>query len=149
WGVTECILKNCTISNGGDGNNMDVRNTVISRVIEIDCDMSNASNASSDQASTGHNACEIVRINGNYHDVSGQVIADVSGCKTWCLGTLLSNSRVNKIGAYTGGTMWLDNVHISGCDTYDIQNEVGSTTYIRNCILEKGVNQISGTLANY
>ncbi|CAK0772605.1 conserved hypothetical protein [Gammaproteobacteria bacterium] len=118
-----------------------------SNVAEINVKAHNLSSGGSDQASTGHLATVIVRVGGEYFDSSGQNIADVSGCKTWVLGSLLHGSRTALVGFYSGGTAWLDSVTISNNPT-DIQNEAACATYVRN-LISGGHNIIAGTLTTY
>lgn len=101
------------------------------------------------QATTGHDGSLTVCINGLYHDVSGQCVADASATtERWMLGSELYNSA-SGVGFYTQGKAWLDRIHSHDNANYDLQNAVGSTIYIRNCTLEKGVNDIDGTLSTY
>jgi hypothetical protein len=150
-GVSEIILQNCRSTYcGTDIMNIGSYNGIESNVIEIDCEFSNVIGAGNDQASTGHQASNIVRISGLYHNASGQCIADVDNCMTWMLGCHLDLSVISKTGFYFGGTKaWLDMVHISNCADYDIVSEAGTDVYHRNCTFEKGVNSISGTYSAY
>lgn len=150
-GVDEAIYKNCIWKTGGDGNNIDWRNNVVSNVIEIDCNYTNSSTAGDAQGSTGHNGCNIVRLNCVAHEMSGQGYADVLGCHSWLLGCESSGSRIAKVGYYTEHDMWLDccwsHDHIA--PGTDLQNTGGATIYIRNFIGGHGVNSIAGTLTTY
>lgn len=149
-GCDEAIFQNC-IAEGAisDAFNHDIRNSVISKVVEIGCKAFNNGATGSDQASTSHNGMTILRINGEYHNCTGGCISETTSAKSWLLGCLLYDSSVTKIGYVSAVNAWLDTCQIYNCDNYDIQNGVGSTTYLRNCTLEKGVNDISGTLTTY
>lgn len=101
YGMT-AILKNCTVYGGGDAFSLKVANTLVGYGILIDCDMKNKSNVATDQASTTHEGSVIVIINGKYHDVGGQCIADVqSTARSWLLGVEAYNSRTAGIGFHT------------------------------------------------
>lgn len=151
-GASEFILQNCLVSKNptGDGINYHVKNGVATNAIEIDCEVRNSGDGAADQASTAHDGSSIVRINGKYHDVAGQCIADVGPTpgKFWLLGSELYNST-SGIGYYAAGSAWLDSCYSHGNATYDLVNEAGITTYIRNFIGAKGVNNIVGTLTPY
>jgi len=150
-GATECIMQNCTVRNNqlGDGTNYDDLNGIVTKAAEIDVISFNHGIDTTNQASTGHDGSLVVCINGLYHDVSGQCVADASATtERWMLGSELYNSA-SGVGFYTQGKAWLDRVHSHDNANYDLQNSVGSTIYIRNCTLEKGVNSIDGTLSTY
>lgn len=152
-GVGDFILNGCTVYANGDGINYDARNGIVTKAIEINCNIRNVSSGSSDQASTTHNACVVTRIMGSYHDVSGQCVADTGVSQAWMLGSLAYTSRVAGIGYYldgSGGKAWLDCCSTTGgIANYDLQNGAGSTTYTRNFTGSKGANSIAGTLSTY
>jgi hypothetical protein len=130
----DAILQNVLIATFGDGHNIDIRNTVVSNVVEVDCQMTNQSLAPSDQASTGHSASNIVRINGRYYEVGGQCIADVTGCQVWMLGSEMHTARTSNIGFFLNGDGWLDRCFIHDVAT-DINAEgSGTTVHIRDLI---------------
>lgn len=149
-GTEEVILQNCTVYGWAltDNINIGAASTINPQVAEIDCLIYNAGAGATNQCSTGHQASKIVRVNGKYHDCGGQCVADVDDCEVWMLGSELYNSTTG-IGVYSGGTHWLDTVWSHDNATYDLQNEVGSTIYTHNCTLEKGSNDIAGTLTPY
>lgn len=148
-GLDLFILKDCDgFSASEDLFNYKDKNGKPTNAIEIDCDIYRNYSGATSQASTTHDNCNIVRINGKYHDVYGQCIADTGAGKSWCLGTEVYNSNAG-VGFYSTVTMWLDTCHSHDNSTYDLQNTLGNTIYIRNCTLEKGVNDIGGTLATY
>jgi hypothetical protein len=135
-GADEIILQNCTCQKGkyadGDLVNIDVLNGVISKVIEIDCTM-RYTEADSNQTSTGHNACVIVRIGGEYAHTSAQIIADASGCYTWMLGCNLHDSAAG-VGFYSGGYAWLDGCTIGEMAFYVIHEGGAGAVYYRDLI---------------
>lgn len=148
-GVSEIILQGC-IARGhyDDAINYDALNSIVPDVIEINCEIYDTGTAGSNQCSTAHTGCTVVRINGDYHDCTGQIIADIGTGYTWCLG-LEAYKSTSGIGFYSNVSMWLDTCHSHDNATYDLQNTSGNTIYIRNCTLAKGVNDIGGTLATY
>ena len=149
-GVDEVIFQNCVAGKAlADCFNYHALNTIIPRVAEINCEGRAGGVGTSDQSSTAHEGMSIVRVGGKYHDVTGQVIADVdSTSKSWNLGCEFYNSG-SGIGVYSGCAMWLDCCWSHDNANYDIQNTSGTTTYIRNFIGAKGVNDIAGTLSAY
>jgi hypothetical protein len=140
-GVNETIFQNCSLYKpGGDGINYDVRNGILSKAIEINCSVSMGGlGGASDQASTSHNGCVVVRIGGNYGFCGGQVIADVINAKTWNLGVKAHDSLVG-VGFYTSGLMWLDSCSTTGgIGSFDRQRG-GGTLFSRAFIGSKGVD---------
>lgn len=150
-GVTECIFQDCTLYGGvGDGINYDVRNGVICNGYEVDCEAYNLGTDSSSQASTTHNLCNVVRVNGRYHHTYGQCVADTGGGQTWMLGTEIYNSSPGGVGFYCDNTSWLDGVNIHDCATYGIQiaNSTRSVFY-RNVTNTSGLLQNGATYEEY
>ena len=122
-GVTEIVYKDVTAKSLGDVFNYTARNTVVSNTVEIDCQITNISNTTSDQASTAHLASNTVRINGRYYETGGQCIADVNSSKTWMLGSEMHTSRINEVGFYMDGNAWLDH-----CFIHDVATDIEATT---------------------
>jgi hypothetical protein len=148
WGQDESILDNCTSLYGLDDDkvNYDVSNTVINNGIEINCTLKNTLKNSNNQASTSHNNCNTIRINGNYADVTGQCIADVTGSNSWNLGCIMEDSTQNAsfyLGA--GGDAWLDSC-TSKNNTTDIFTEATATVYINDFDTD-GTNEGFGSVA--
>lgn len=147
-GIDEFIARNCSGWSSGDVINYNARNGRITKAIEIDCELGRVLGGSTDQASTTHNGCEIVRINGRYGNVSGQCIADVGGGKTWCLGVQVHGSQ-SGIGFHSAVSMWLDHCRSFNNRNFDLQNVSGTTLRVRQFFGERGANDISGTLETY
>lgn len=146
-GVDEFMLFDCTsLGSGEDGLNYDVYNTVITKAVEYNVISHNHGTFTDNQASTGHNGCRIVRIMGEYYDTAGQVIADVSDCKTWCLGIYAHDSATHD-NFYNGGIMWLDTCKVDSSGNYDLYSENGHVIYIRD-FLPTGYTA-SGTITAY
>jgi len=147
-GVDQIIFQNCSsIQSFGDAMNYDARNTIVTSAIEIDCDFGYCGTTSSDQASTSHNGCFVVRLNGEYHNTSGQNIATAQvETYEWLLGTEMYTSTLGR-GYESSGLSWLDSCYIHDV-TKDLVNAVGSTIYTRN-LISGGNNTIAGTLTPY
>lgn len=148
----DAIIQDCNFVSQvrGDVINIDAKSGIVSNVIEIGLNPSDALNAGNHQASTGHNGCNIIRINGTYSSTSGQGIADVSSCKTWMLGCVSQNSTLTDISYYCGGAtgkMWLDACTSLG-NTIDIETETGSIVYIKDFI-SGGIYVGTGTVTSY
>ena len=144
--AADVILQDCVLEKGqyagGDGVNFNVRDGVITRLIEIDCTNKHApAGGGSDQCSTGHAACESVRLNPNYFDWGGQIIADVTGCQSWVLGGKLYQSATG-VAYYQDGDAWLDRCYLDG----HLQEGGSGTIHIRNCTITG--NQ-SGDIQSY
>lgn len=151
-GVDECILKDIYFNVSTwliEQINTDWRNGIITKHCEINCDCADSRGASDIQNTTIHNSSRVFRLNSSYKNASGQNIGDTgASSQSWNLGLTLDTTLVGT-GFYHGGKAWLDTVTIKGSANYDIMNLVGATTYVRNCSLEKGVNNILGTIENY
>jgi hypothetical protein len=149
-GISEMITQNCEFyTAAGDVANYDHLNGVVTKAIEIDCDYFDSGSDTTNQASTAHNACIVVRMGGKYHHVTGQCVAEgTSPVKAWMMGCELYNSN-SGIGYYTPGTSWLDCCWSHDNANFDLQNAAGSTIYIHDFIGAKGVNNILGTLTPY
>lgn len=147
-GVSEFIAQGCEFfTNGGDVANYDLLNTVISKCIEIDCEFYDSGLLSTDQASTSHNGCPIVRINGEYHHVTGQCAAEANTTtKAWMLGCELHHST-SGIGYFTQGTAWLDTCNIHDV-TSALETGAGAIIYVHN-LTSNGVFAGSGTVTGY
>lgn len=148
-GLNEVILQNCYVyKSGDDGINYDSRNGIVTKSIEIDCEVFDGGASTTNQCSTTHNGCLVVRINGKYHDFTGQQIADTgTGGKTWMLGSEVYNAP--SVGIYSTVTMWLDSVWCHDNGTYNLQNTSGNTIYYRNLRLEGVANDIGGSFTEY
>ncbi len=144
--ASDVILQNCIVEkgeySGGDGINFNIRDGVITKLIEINCIIKHAPlGGGSDQCSTGHSACQSVRINPNYFDWGGQIIADVTGCKSWVLGGKLAESAHGD-AYYQDGTAWIDHCYLGG----DLIAAGASTIYLRNCTV---TGSQSGDIQSY
>lgn len=154
-GTTETIFQNCLAAKSvaGDGFSYHVRNGVVPKAIEIDCEGYDCGDATTDQGSTMHDAGTIVRINGEYHHTRGQCVADVGASMAWLLGTSLHDAEstgANDDGYFCGNSgakSWLDSCTISVAN-FDLISEAGTTIYTRNLVSD-GNNSIAGTLAAY
>jgi len=148
-GVDEFITQNGHyFTTAADVANYDVLNTLVTKAIEIDCDFEDGGESSTNQASTAHNACVLVRINGHYHHVTGQCVAEAqTTTRTWMLGCEMNNSSVAQLGYHTQGVAWLDSCTIHDVTT-DLQIDVGATIYKHN-LTSGGVFVNNGTLTDY
>ena len=148
FGQNESILQDCLslYTLNGDKINYDVSNTVINNAIEINCNIKNTIIENTAQASTSHNGCNTIRINGFYENNSGQNIADVTNSNSWNLGIIMKNSTFQDVSFYLGNTgkAWLDNCTSEG-NTTDIFVESASTVYV-NDLQSNGVNGGTGTV---
>lgn len=145
-GVDEIVLLNCTGNGSGDTVNVDARNGIVTKQVEINCDLQNRSTSTSSQASTGHNGCFIVRLNGVYHDVSGQCCAEAQAAsRTWMLGSELHTSRASDVGYFTDGVAWLD-----GCYIHNVTTDLdGAGTVNKRNLRSGGVYNPGLTVQDY
>jgi hypothetical protein len=147
-GLDEIVFQNCTGEAGQDFANYDVFNTIATKSIEIDCDFGEILGDTTNQPSTTHNACTIVRIGGEYHDASGQGCADVGASQVWMLGCDINHVTD---GLYLGGAgakAWLDTCVISDCSGSGINVESGATVYTHALTNSEGTTG-SGTITPY
>jgi hypothetical protein len=150
-GLDESILWGCAAEGSpvGDGFNYKAKNGIAPKAIEIDCTSRNHGDSAADQASTMHDAGEIVRINGQYCNTAGQVIADVGAALSWNLGVYAYGSGSDDHfwieGA--GGKMWLDRCKVDSSGNYDITAGAGANAYVRS-FLPLGYTS-SGAVASY
>lgn len=116
----------------------------ICNAIEIDCKASNCGIGQTQEtmnASTSHLGTKIVRINGEYHDTLGPVVADTQsgtqsvnlGCKSYS-----STAKVTQIqnsgyqAANSGSQMWLYDCVAAG-NKYDFAINDGGAMTLYNC----------------
>lgn len=144
-GLDEVGVWSCVVDNfGGDCFNYDWKNYGGENVIKTKGFEYNAiptnrkKGDTTSQASTSHNGCEIVRINGVYYDTAGQNIADVTGSQTWILGARLSGSETG-VGfrIQDGGNAWLDRVRIYG-NSSPLETAGGSKIFYNKLHIEEG-----------
>jgi hypothetical protein len=119
--------------------------------IEINCRAYHAATVGSTttNGSTNHGDGRTVRINGQYRDTQGPLVADVSTVQSWCLGVDAQNSLMTsndkQDACFVSGNdfaegvrMWLDGC-ITGGSFYDFYVGPGSTIKYRNMALPPSV----------
>lgn len=148
-GINEFIAQDCHFfTAAGDIVNYDTLNSVVTQAIEIDCEYEDGGTAGVDQASTIHNGCRIVRINGHYHHMTGQDVADGhAASRSWLLGCELHHSSIGDTGYSIQGVAWLDTCYIHDVSN-DLRIEAGATLYKHN-LQSGGVFSNSGILMDY
>lgn len=84
------IAIRCTASgNAADGFNYHAASGVSPDVIEIDCRAHHngmGSATDTNNATTSHEVCRVLRVNGTYDSSKGPVVADVNSSRSWNLG---------------------------------------------------------------
>lgn len=94
----DAILQNCKIAHNRAASDAifgDVKNSVVCRVIEIDChvwDIGVNNGDDSWNATTNHGAGKNVILNGEYHHTWGPPIGFINDGEAWLLGTYAHNS---------------------------------------------------------
>jgi len=112
--------------------------------IEIDCDFALNISGGDNQASTTHTS-KIIRIGGNYHDISDQGIADALDGYCWLVGVHIYDCGVGLYADVVGA--WLDTCTIETCTT-GISNNAGNACYTYE-LINACPNSIDGTLTTY
>lgn len=153
WGVfVRCLSQ----SNGLDGFNYhkDTLNgsPSVPEFIEIDCtSRHNGVNATVENcnASSAHDGVVGIRLNGEYANSFGPLIADVTGAKTWNLGCLAKESDAvtnsyafAATGPTTAAQMWLDECLGTDCDFGYVAN-TGSILSIAGTVVERCTTTVS------
>ena len=146
FGVDEFISWNCrsSLKINGDVMNYDERNGLGTNFIEYRNIFTgnSASGVTNSQISTGHGSnTNGVRIWCMYNGTGGQVIADVTGSKSWNLGVNAANSGTS-IAYYTEDIMYLDGCNNQGNAT-DFDGNGAGQIFVRNYSVNSRLN--SGT----
>lgn len=126
----------------GDGFNYhaDAGSTVKTNGLEVNCTAKRIglTTSSTNNGSTAHDSCNVIRLNGNYSYTRGPVIADVLSAYSLNLGVTAGNSQavlsnaqkscfqIGESGS-TGATMWLKNCTTNGANNWSFA-QVGTTT---------------------
>lgn len=155
-GVDEFIIKDSTLTGGGDILNYDrYPETGVDFVVTRGCEINisatnNFTGGSSDQASTQHQGGRLLRINSRYYDTAGQNVADVTDSVTWMIGCIMENSNEEtSFFIDSDGRAWLENCQSIG-NNIDIDARSTSKVYLKNFTTD-GANAISGSaeILNY
>lgn len=133
--VNKCVAYN----NSFDGFNYHENGTVINQTFEIDCTSYNngltaltAADGQSSNATTTHNGSKIVRVNGDYYNCHGGVVADLNaesanfGCKSGISTVTDSTNYADRMSNYwcSGGAMYLYD-----CDSYSSKYDTSSVNH--------------------
>lgn len=123
--VGTAMVRQCV----SEGNDNDAFNYSVSgNFVEIDCigRFCGVTGGTNSNGSSGHNAVQIARIRGVYHETFGPIIADVNTSKSWNVGCVAHTSRTATAGSncswLADGTMWLDT-----CRGYGSTKGIGNT----------------------
>ena len=145
--ATTVGLQGCTtFGNYLDGFNYHEKGVYTGNAFEVNCAgyRSGWSGSNANNGSTIHAGCQIVRVNGVYHDTNGPIIADVgAGTNSWNVGCSAYGSTATTAEALasyfsqcTGGAMWLDGCKADPAQTasWDIAANIGGIVYTHNFI---------------
>lgn len=147
---------NCLASAGyKDGFAYAAGSGAVSYGVEINCigRDNGTGGAHTNQGSTGHSGCCIVRVGGEYMRNDGPGVEEIDAAtRSWNLGIYCHDSTLptNPMNyRYTTSTMkvWLDKCRSSGA-TYDISASTGVTVYTRQFV-GAATNTGAGTISEY
>lgn len=142
-GVDIAIFQNCkSFQTNDDGWNYDVRNAVVSKIVEIDCEGYHGGTTTSHQATTLHNNCLCVSINGKYHDMTAQIVSDTG--YRWMLGSEIYNSATNIGVRNSAGACWLDTCNIHDNTTSLQTGGASAAIHHRNLTGSGSFDTVSG-----
>lgn len=150
------LLINCEASfNGKDGFNYHANDGVKCHAIEINCKGAyNGLQDTSDHSyngSTVHDGCQIVRINGVYHNNNGGNIVDIdSGCQSVNINCKCYDSEAGTNDEfntdfcckYGDGHMYLYNCYSQGKTYKNLYTSSGATIYNSNSIFNTSTGNI-------
>ena len=155
----DTIMQNCICAkNYADGFNYHKNGLKLCNSIEVDCiGRSNGlgRGTDTDNGSTTHDGCKIIRINGNYHSNEGPNVHDIfTGTESWNVGCESHDSKgiaSNRNANYFSE----DNakVFLEDCIGYDSIRAfyIASTgfMYQRNCLFDDGLQSNNGVLESF
>lgn len=154
-------------NNGSDGFNYhsqeaDATTTGTSpRFVEIEClgygNGEWGSANTTDNATTCHDECRGLRLNGIYPDSSDRPLHDIDKSKSWNLGCFIGPARdsampsvVAGIGSSAGlNAIWLDGCTIRSGSNAKVRAETGSTIYYANMGVLANESGAGGTVSVY
>lgn len=88
-------------------------------VLEMECvaagNGSTGSTGTSDNASTSHDDCRIIRVNGVYPDSNDRPVADTNYSQTWNLGVISGQATTQAAGKETFACLSNATMHLDGC----------------------------------
>lgn len=152
---TDAIMQNCqAYRNGQDGFSYNQYLSVTEpKLIEIDCiSYQNGTSAGNTyNASTSHQGCKIIRLNGTYHDCHGPLIADVGDSIAANMGCIVTDSlptlTSQNAGIYTENIAYADRCTVSG-SYYDlVAKAAGDIIYNRESSYDS--YGIDGSITDY
>jgi len=153
FGQTECILQDCDLwSYSDDVINIDNNPPAASgsapcNVYEINLTGTNyKTGAGNSQISTTHHEANVIRINCDYQNAAGQIVADTGTGQSWDLGCTFNDSLAGDT-FYCNNTTWMEGCNILG-DAVSINVDTGGSLYYKNNILAGTVTE-TGIYAPY
>lgn len=110
--------------------------------IEINCNVNNCGEGQTDSAklsnnaSTAHNTCKVIRINGNYTLCNGGVVVDIDDSVGALYGCLIGDSYGRNYDVYASGNavMYLYDCYLKGSTaTHNLLTAGSGVIYVSNC----------------
>jgi hypothetical protein len=154
-GADTVYCQNCAATNNWkDG--LNYSNNIsgnVTKALEIDTysARNGRDGTETNNGSTSHYVCRIIRVGGIYEQNMGPNVADVGGAQSWNLGCAVrnsaaANSNVNFHVSDSGGAMWLDRVTSVRSGNTDITVASPAVGYVRGLI---GDLVVSGVVTPY
>jgi hypothetical protein len=129
--------------------------------VEIECvaigNGATGSSGTSDNATTGHDFCNVIRLNCNYPNSSDRVLVDTNSAHSWNLGcvvgqALTAASGKQNIAALATSRVWLDSVYaVQGANPAWIAAQTSTVRHFFSSSVVQDPNggEATGTVAAY
>jgi hypothetical protein len=129
--------------------------------VEIECvaigNGSTGSSGSSDNATTGHDFCNVIRLNCNFVNSADRVLAETNSCHSWNLGCVVGQATTvaagkQNIAALATARVWLDSVYaLGGSNPAWIAAQTSVVKHFNSGLVvqDPGGGEATGTVAAY
>jgi hypothetical protein len=129
--------------------------------VEIECvaigNGTTGSSGSSDNATTGHDFCNVIRLNCNFVDSADRVMAETNSAHSWNLGCVVGQATTvatgkQSIAALATSKLWLDSVYaVQGSNPAWIAAQTSTLKYFSsgNVVQDPGGGEATGAVSSY
>lgn len=126
--------------------------------IEVECvsvgNGTTGSSATSDNASTCHDYCNGIRLNGSYINSDDRPLADVNFSNTWNISGFTGQSIKTGAGnqnvvVLDNAKVWVDSMKLATGTNDRLNADVSSTMYVFNLATNVNTSGATGTVRNY
>ena len=130
------------------------------KVLEVNCiavrNGTTGSAGASDNASTSHDDCVVIRVNGHYNQCDDWTIADINFSRSWMLGSYIGDA----IQSWSGTSECItgldsSQIYLDGCEVkslianYQVNVTSSAAVFIRNMATTTLTKTGAGTLTTY